>query len=833
MKKLLQTAKILLKSRVILITLIVQSSILLVLFINLLYCRSNMQVYTPPVEAWQSRIFSYDNGWHMTGQFYRESGYPHGEYTEIMYGPFISLPKGDYTVRIDYDCDSDQAFHVYSMEQEEKIEAQNPEILSKMHHHGKYHYIINEDVSDLEIRISFNGLGDIHIHNISLASGYWNEIRVFVSYFILFVTTDILMGIYYMTERKKIKNAILAFISSLAMSVNPAYLEETAISTQITGLFVSRYLLIPFLAILFYYLYQVWSDFTRPIRETARGRVCCFIPAILFSLTALFGYSYQETDSWNLVFGHHLQTVKSYITFCGLTIILYFCIARAFAFLQNREQNPSKPVVFRGILKKYFDLLRAHPFAVTFITLFVINLPYMIVSYPGIFTGDTADIILQAFNVPGGTDESVRLLSKHVMLNQHHPVPYTLLVHYCILFGVNLFHSANIGLAIVSVLQALTIFAAIAYLVQTIVAENASDLHIFLTMLFFVLFPRFQSCLFVLTKDFLYAPAFLFSLILLWKILMRRQLTHFTPYAYILCLICMLVLRNETIYVCLIQFAILFFAFTKHRKLWIGALISLIFVNTLLSKVIYPMYYISPTTYNEALSIPIQQTARYLRDYPTDATPEELDEINSIWSAQKLVEYYTPTVSDGAKNTFKFWQPETSPLPYFKAWGTMFVKHPDAYIQATLNNYYDYYYPGKTLAVNCSYEHASGGFEYVNARCEENGIEGVHLYWPDAFIDARFALESIRETLLSLPFLSMLLSIGFYSWVLLALMFYYIYRKDCVIIQLLIPLVLVLMVCMAGPGNGNTRYYYPIMVGIPLVLALSLLPSHTTNEKIS
>lgn len=821
MQNILQTAKKLLKNRAFPVTLIAQAFIILALFINLMHCRSNMQVYTPPVEGWQSRIFSYDNGWHMTGQFYRESGYPHGEYTEIMYGPFISLPKGDYTVRIDYDCDSDQEFHVYAMDQEEKIEAQDPEILSKMHHHGKYHYIINEDVSDLEIRVSFNGLGDIHIHNISLASGYWNEIRIFVSYCILFLLTDILMGIYYLTDRVKIKNAILAFTSALALSVNPAYFEETAVSAQITGLFVNRHLLIPFLAILFYYLYQAWNAPIQPIRETTRGRVCCIIPAILFSLAALFGYSYQETDSWDLVFGHHLQTVKSYIAFCGLTIILYFFIARVFAYLKHREQDPGKTVVFHGILKKYFDLLRIHPFAVTFITLLIISLPYMIVSYPGIFTGDTADIILQAFNVPGGSDESVRLLSTQVMLNQHHPVPYTLLVHYCILLGVNLFHSANIGLAIVSVIQAFAIFAVISYLMKTIVLENASDIHLLLTLFFFILFPRFQSCLFVLTKDFLYAPAFFLSIILLWKILTKNQLTRFTPYAYILSLLCMLVLRNETIYLCFIQLFILFFAFASHRKVWICAIASLLGVHFLLTKVIYPMNYISPTTYNEALSIPIQQTARYMRDYPQDITQEEYDEINSIWGAGKLAEQYNPTNSDYTKNTYKVWQPLTSPIPYFKAWASMFIKHPTVYIQATLNNYYDYYYPGKTLAMDCSYDHASGGFEYVNARCEENGIEGIHLYWPDEFIDARYTLESIRETLLSLPFFSILLSIGFYTWVLLTLLFYYIYRRDSVSIQLLLPLLLVLLVCCAGPLNGYTRYYYPIMIGIPIFLALT------------
>lgn len=819
----MDTIKSLLKQKSFRLILILEGIALAFLLISLISHYRAAQIVTPPLNFWQSRMISYEDGWHMTGQFYSESGYERGQYTEIIYGPFISLPKGDYTLRIDYACDADQTFRVYAFEQEDKIEAQDPEVMHPGSSHARYHYTVTEDTENLEVRIDFNGLGDIHIYDISLATGYWEQWRNLCGFLILFVLLDLVLALLLLSKKPQVSHALLSLLTTLALCIDPAYNNATDIAMQITGMFKPARLL-PFLLFVFCYLfYRSVQDKVRPILSTVRGMTCTLIPAGLFTLCLLFGYSYQETDSWDLVFNHHLQPEKSFIALIGLFILISHSIALLYAWADGLHRKGRTAFSFRaeGIIGKYLALLRRKPFLTAFITLLVINLPYMITAYPGISTGDTADQILQAFQIQVGSSESVRLLSDQMMINQHHPVMHTMLMHVCLLLGIHVFHSANIGIAIVSILQTLAVAAAISYLAAAVAAKKPSDLHLLFLMIFFAFSPRLQSYLFVLTKDIFYGALLLFSIVLLWKLLQETEVR--TGIFYALSLIGMIMLRNDAVYTILIQLIILLIACKKSRKVWLCSLAAVLAVYLLFTRLIWPSLDISASTVNEALSIPVQQTARYLRDYPGDVTPEEAEAIGAVWSYKSLAEKYDPTRSDGTKGTYRLQSTTEDLLSYLKAWAAMFFRHPGPYFQATLNNYYEYYYPGVRTADNYSFDHADGVFEYVNTRCKENNVEGMNLHWPDQLKQARLLIEKIRESVFSLPFLSVLLSVACYSWAMVTSLFYFIRRKNSTMTLLLMPLFLVLLVCLAGPCNGSYfRYFYPIALCLPAALFLFL-----------
>ncbi|MBO4373547.1 MAG: hypothetical protein J5829_00405 [Lachnospiraceae bacterium] len=817
-------ARSLLHNRFFRLVLLSELSVLFILLLIAGIRRVNASLLTPPLEFWQSRLISFsDGGWHMTGQFYRDSGFPVDEDTEIIYGPFIDLPKGDYTLKIDYQCDADQSFHVYAYEQTEKIEPQDEEILLKTRRSGTYHYIINDDVTGLETRICFNGQGDIHIYGISLINGSWNEWRNFISLLIWFLALDVLLSVYFLTSDQKYGCIVPALLTALAFSVKPGYTDETLPLSQVTALFRNDRLLMPVLFVLFFFFYRAVYGRCLKGFSDIRKKMCTGIPSLILTLCTLFGYSFQETDSWDLVFGHHLQVVKSAMAFTGLLIFFYYVINALFFIAEHQLGKTEDHRISCGILNRYLSALRSHPYIVTFATLLIVNLPYIIFSYPAIFTGDSADMILQAFNIPGGSDESVNLLSPYVMLNQRHPVAYTLLIHGLLLFGMNLFHSADFGLFLVSVIQTVSMFLAVSYLIKTLAKESASDILLLSTQLFFVLSPRFQSYLFVITKDVLYVPFYMINIILFWKLLTGRQRTKATVPLYIATLVILLVLRNESAYFTVVQMIIYVFADRKNRPVWIRGAVIVIAIHLCLTRIIYPVNMISPTTYNEPLSIAIQQTARYMRDYPNDVSPEEYAAIDTIWDAAVLGEEYDPVRSDAVKGTFKIKSPASDLFVYLKAWRSMFFKHPGVYIQSMINNYYEYYFPGKALSKNYSYERRlGGGFVYVNARCDEHGVSGMNLYRPLVFREARYAYEKARESVFSLPVLSLFLSIGSYTWLLILALFFYIYKKDRRSLLLTVPLLVIMFICLAGPCNGTyTRYFFPIMICLPAVLSLS------------
>ena len=51
------------------------------------------------------------------------------------------------------------------------------------------------------------------------------------------------------------------------------------------------------------------------------------------------------------------------------------------------------------------------------------------------------------------------------------------------------------------------------------------------------------------------------------------------------------------------------------------------------------------------LSIPFQQTARYLVTYPDDVTPEEMEAISRVIDVEHAKANYDPRLSDAVKDT--------------------------------------------------------------------------------------------------------------------------------------------------------------------------------------
>ncbi|MDE7201236.1 MAG: hypothetical protein K2O91_04835 [Lachnospiraceae bacterium] len=74
------------------------------------------------------------------------------------------------------------------------------------------------------------------------------------------------------------------------------------------------------------------------------------------------------------------------------------------------------------------------------------------------------------------------------------------------------------------------------------------------------------------------------------------------------------------------------------------------------------------------LSIPFQQTARYLLYASEDITEEEKAAVDAILPIDQIAAIYNPEISDAVKNQYRY---NTEGLKeYFKAWYSMFKKHP-------------------------------------------------------------------------------------------------------------------------------------------------------------
>ena len=114
--------------------------------------------------------------------------------------------------------------------------------------------------------------------------------------------------------------------------------------------------------------------------------------------------------------------------------------------------------------------------------------------------------------------------------------------------------------------------------------------------------------------------------------------------------------------------------------------------------VVFSFFKITPGSVREILSIPFQQTARYVKYCSQKVTKNEMMAIDAVLDYKVLGKRYNPNLSDPVKWTFKEKSTTEQRLRYLKTWATMFFKEPKLYIGATIANKYEYFYPEANLA---------------------------------------------------------------------------------------------------------------------------------------
>ena len=84
------------------------------------------------------------------------------------------------------------------------------------------------------------------------------------------------------------------------------------------------------------------------------------------------------------------------------------------------------------------------------------------------------------------------------------------------------------------------------------------------------------------------------------------------------------------------------------------------------------------------LGILFQQTARYVKQYPEEVTPEEKEAIDGVIDYEKLAEKYNPQLTDPVKYTFRQDCTSQELAAYLNAWFGMLLRHPGTYISRSL-----------------------------------------------------------------------------------------------------------------------------------------------------
>ncbi len=531
---------------------------------------------------------------------------------------------------------------------------------------------------------------------------------------------------------------------------------------------------------------------------------------ILISLTHLFGKAFHEFGSAAILVNGWVQTIKTIIILIGYFLFYTMIIKQIKNFSKNRRQRePVETKCAIGSPVKYKAVLAAILLAAWGI--------YIAAYYPGLFMGDTEDIIYMAYNYHCGLADTVELISDKVLLIDHHSVLYTVITGAFVKAGRFLFASENTGIFMYVIAQEVFTAGVLAHALYKLKEHNASAGIRAFIMLFFCFFPWIPRYAITVTKDTLFADFLLLYLLKILDIVVYEEADRIrTAYKAELLIyaIVLFLLRKNGLYVVVLSLPWMIRFNRKWMKSVIAILCCVFLAKFVYSDIILPVARITDGSVREALSVPLQQTGRYLRYYEDEVTEEEKAAINAVVPYEVMIMNYSPTCADPVKNNWRKEATGADIKNYLTAWAGMLTKHPLTYVAATANNYYAYFYP-----VVMDLYRAERASEGSIANANRDG------YFHFKSADNRFS-RTLKECLrlsdtiwMKVPILNMFCTSAIYVWGLVFIWVSSIVEKDRGMILAIVPLLMLMLTVLAGPMNGDDydRYVYPLAMCVPVL----------------
>ena len=284
----------------------------------------------------------------------------------------------------------------------------------------------------------------------------------------------------------------------------------------------------------------------------------------------------------------------------------------------------------------------------------------------------------------------------------------------------------------------------------------------------------------------------------------------------IILMLLVILFRNNGLYVILLSFPFLIFSVKKDWKRLGLVFIITILLSSCYNNVILPAFKITPGSIREVLSIPFQQTARYVKYHEEDLTAEDKKIIDKVLGYNDLADRYDPELADPVKNNYNKYTTNEELKEYFKVWFKGLIKHPGTYIDATINNVYGYFYPNKLSW-------------YVYYKYDTRIIKDGFDYHYNSLKLSRDILSGFAVSFPYIPIVGLISNIGFNVWIIFILLAYAIYKKLYNKIIILAPVLALILVCVVGPANTYFRYALPFVFAMPFIIGVFLEKRKDSN----
>lgn len=597
-----------------------------------------------------------------------------------------------------------------------------------------------------------------------------NAVNAFISLFVVYAinATEVLV------VGAESENTILNFVSKLAYSVSTINIVDVVT-------WVGMYALIS-------YAFR---------NSKLKLDIAGLVVAVILSFLYIWCFSYKLTEDSSTLFANSFQvflTVFRYVGYVALFYVVYKVFYDVLCRI-NLSNNSGDKIVF----------------AASSLVIFTGWMLWIVMAYPGTVAGD-------------GVTQLGQYYFKAV--SAHHPPFSTGIMGLLFKTGQTLTGNGRFGVFLYLFVQAVFGALILAYSISTMYKMGIGKVICYVTAIFFGATPVFGLFAQWYEKDLLYS---LFTLLFLTKLVrICLNVGSTLPKDYILLviegLLCVF-LRNNGIYA--VVPALIAFVFVLKDKrmqvLLVGSSIGTVVLTLIVNGPVFNAMGIEQTNIREALSVPMQQSARYIVEYGNEVTEDEREVLEHFFNDyDNIPSTYEAFCADPVKNTV-FVEKEDLPQ-YFATWLKMGLKHPDAYVDAFMCLNYGYLAPTEQNA-EANGDMPNQEHDVIMSQLNDMGIDGTQ------------NAESV-QILKNLIFMNMVFPIirylsmpGVYMWLMIAITAVFLKCKNRKGYVILIPNIINLLVCLASPLCNGMRYELPVVLSMPLMMAVAVIFLSENNNK--
>lgn len=537
------------------------------------------------------------------------------------------------------------------------------------------------------------------------------------------------------------------------------------------------------------------------------------ILSLIFSLLLTFGFSYSVIGNPSLVTGSIvlilLSVIKIIVYYYFLTTIINLLMLK----IKNLNLNKIKEPKFIKKFKNYYEL---HPYKTTIIIILIAWLPYIISFYPSIMSSDPANQIKQYFGMDTRFSTGVNLINDNIKITNHHPVFHSFIIGGCAKIG-DAIDNINFGLFLFSCFQIFVLISALTYSLIYLKILKVPFIYRFILLIMYAFIPVFPLYAMSPVKDTLFGALLIFFIIELHRLITSNY--NRKDYLILgLLMLFMMLIRNNGVYILLFTIIGTIIVLKEKRLAIIITILCTLFVYEAHNKILLPKMEITGGSIREVLSVPFQQTARYVKYHSEELNEEEIEIIDKILNYETLGTRYKANLADHVKDEFNKDTTTEDLIKYLKVWFIHLFRHPMTYINATINTTYGYFYPN-----------TSNWYVYHNYDKKLENV-GLDYHFIKGLGVPRSILGNFGVIYPYIPILGAQVNIGFNVWVYMLLFTYLIVEKKKKFILLLIPAFTLLLTCVVGPVNTYFRYMVPIVFSLPLIIGL--IYKETKEKKV-